>query len=171
MLERVLDLKEKLLGGDLRSISQVNEVVGMVNTKEKFDELFAFLYEKDRLLRMRAIDAIEKISINSPDFLVGHGSEIVNFCNLERLDKEFKWHLALLLPRVSLKDDTNAAISALEKWALDIKESKIVRVNSIQALYEFVKNDQFSQEEFKKIIEKIEDEKIPSINARLKKIK
>jgi hypothetical protein len=165
----MLKVKEKLLGGDLRSISEANEVVEIVSSKEKFDELFGFLDEKDRLLRMRAMDAIEKISRDHPEFLVGHELEIVNHCNYENLDKEFKWHLALLLPRIDLKDDRRVVTSTLEGWVLNSKESKIVRVNSIQALYEFVNNNKFSHEEFYRIIEKVKKERIPSINARIKK--
>lgn len=163
-------MREKLLGGDLRSISSVNKVVGIVDTQEKFDELFVFLSETDRLLRMRAIDAIEKISIKYPEFLIKHKSDILNFCNCKNIDKEFKWHLALLLPRLPYKKDSNSATIILKKWILDINESKIVRVNSLQGLYEFTKNGKFLQKEFDNIVETVKKEKVPSINARLKKM-
>ena len=54
---------EKILsGGDLRSIGQSNSVALTGLSKEDFNELFDCLFSKNRVVVMRAADAIEKIS-------------------------------------------------------------------------------------------------------------
>jgi len=58
----------------------------------------------------------------------------------------------------------------LEKWILDKKESKIVRVNSLQSLYEIVKDNNEYQNNLMKIVKIIREENISSINARIKKL-
>ncbi|MEG2709263.1 MAG: hypothetical protein RR968_09005, partial [Vagococcus sp.] len=65
-------LKENLLGGDLRSISKVSEIVKTIDNQQAFDKLVGFLSSSDRLLQMRSIDAIEKITVNYPEFLIPH---------------------------------------------------------------------------------------------------
>jgi hypothetical protein len=54
-------------------------------------------------------------------------------------DKEFKWHLAQLVVLHELAHDELGEVwKILSHWAMDKKESKIVRVNSLQGLYELL---------------------------------
>lgn len=163
-------MHEMLRGKDLRSIANVNELVPIIDSQNKFDELFNYLSDKDRLIRMRSADAIEKITITQPNYLIKHKSEIIKM-SFQDSEKELKWHLALLLPRLELNvDELIEAFATLKKWSLNSKESKIVRTNSLQALYDLtVKNEKF-KEEFQSIICIVQQENIPSINARLKKL-
>ena len=57
------------VGGDLRSIGQVNDIIENIDNQAKFDELFKCLFHKERIIIMRAADAIEKITIKNPLFL------------------------------------------------------------------------------------------------------
>ena len=60
----------KLRGGDRRSIGKVAEVVSAVRkTPDLFNDLVTGLFEEDPLVRMRAADAMEKISSDNPEFL------------------------------------------------------------------------------------------------------
>ena len=58
----------------------------------------------------------------------------------------------------------------MEKWISDKNESKIVRVNSLQSLYEITRSNNEYQNEFLKIVGTIREENISSINARIKKL-
>ena len=63
-------LLRKLTGGDRRSIGNVESVIHAVGKKPAlFDVLFGGLSVDDPLVRMRAADAVEKISADQPDLL------------------------------------------------------------------------------------------------------
>ena len=63
-------LLRKLTGGDRRSIGNVESIIQDVKKKPSlFDVLFEGLAVDDPLVRMRAADAIEKISADQPDLL------------------------------------------------------------------------------------------------------
>lgn len=163
-------MKEKLLGNDLRSIAKADEVVSSVTSQKQFDELFAFLYEGNRLLTMRSIDAIEKITRKHPQFLKSHKKEIFAFSQTAE-NIEFKWHLALLLSRVELnKKELTATVKRLTSWALNKAESKIVRVNAIQALFEISTKNPIYKKDFCKTAAKVKSEHVPSLDARIKKL-
>ncbi|MGZ3751333.1 MAG: hypothetical protein ACXVB0_07670 [Mucilaginibacter sp.] len=163
--------KTLLSGGDLRSIGQSNSVVLKIKNQENFDELFKLLFFNDRLVIMRAADAIEKISIKAPHYLAKHKNELIELCYTV-CPKELKWHLALLIPRVDLNtEELNSANDILMKWATDKTESRIVRVNSIQGLFEITMLHNRLKNDFIHTLSVLEKENIPSINARIKSIR
>ena len=160
-----------LSGGDLRSIGGSAEVVGLIHDQEDFDILFDFLYCGDRLIIMRAADAIEKISRNYTSYLDKYKLSLLGLL-ADATDKELKWHLAQLVPRLKINsDEKNNAFEIFKKWLLNENESKIVRANSIQALYELSCNSKALTKDFDEILVNIKKENIPSINARIKKLK
>ena len=160
-----------LKGGDLRSIGQSNKVVLLVNDQQSFDELFRHLFHSDRKVVMRTADAIEKITLKNAEYLKQHKAEIVSLCNNAQ-DIELKWHLALLVTRVDLtKEEVGNLWQTLINWATDKKESKIVRVNSLQALFNLLQTNQELAEDFNLRLKEIGRENIPSINARIRKLK
>lgn len=163
---------DRLKGGDLRSIGEANKIVHMVVTQDDFDELFIGLSNPDRKVVMRTADAIEKLTHdNNFDFLQRHKKELLNYCQTAK-DKELKWHLALITSRLSLTQKEIGYIwDIFTKWARDKKESKIVRVNSIQGLFNLLKQNQELSRDFSLTLTEIMKENIPSLNARIKKLK
>lgn len=163
---------EKLLsGGDLRSIGKSNATISNIKNQNDFDELFKCLFHKDRVVAMRTADAVEKITISQPHYLTKHKKEIIELCN-DAKDKELKWHLAQLIPRIHLnKKEFGNAWNILTKWAKDKTNSRIVRVNSIQGLFEMLKHEKELEHDFNLTLSEIEKENIPSIMARIRKIK
>ena len=149
-----------LKGGDLRSIGQSNEIVKLIKNQEDFDHLFQYLLHEDRLIAMRTADVIEKLTLTDATYLSKNNP-----------NKEVKWHLALLVSRLILQKKELAKIwKLLSSWALDKKESRIVRVNSIQGLFNLLQNNKQFAEDFDRIIANMHKENIPSINARIKKL-
>jgi len=166
-----MQLEKMLSGGDLRSIGQSNAVVAKIKSQNDFDDLFKCLFHKSRLVVKRAADAIEKITISSPNYLAKHKKDIFKFCSNAK-NKELKWHLALLLSRFHLEGrELNQAWTVLSNWARDKKNSRIVRVNSIQSLFELLSQNSELSREFYFTLNEIEREHIPSINARIRIIK
>ena len=164
-------IRNALTGGDLRSIGRSNEIVSLIKNQKEFDTLFELLFTSDRILVMRAADVIEKVTQTHKEFLAPHKEDIINLCKIA-VDKELKWHLALLVPRLILhSSELNQVWQMLSDWAMNKKESKIVRVNSIQGLFELLQIKKELTTEFSQILNQIEMEKIPSLTARIKKLR
>jgi len=99
-----------------------------------FDHIYACIFSEDRLVVMRSIAAAVKITAAYPEYLLPHKESLLN-----RLDhsekKKFKWHLAVLVPRLRLnKTEIRKAWRIIAKWVMDKNESRVVRIISIQAL-------------------------------------
>lgn len=160
-----------LSGGDLRSIGKGHSVILTIQNQNDFDELFKCLFHQDRIVVMRVADAIEKITINHRTFLKTHKNEILALSDSSN-DKELKWHLALLIPRLPLDSkEFSKAWNTLSIWAMDKTNSRIVRVNSIQSLFEMKEQKRELEKDYNSILSQIEMENIPSINARIRKLK
>ena len=101
-------LEEKIYallnGGDLRSISGSNEVAMLIHSQNDFDMLFCFLSDSNRIIVMRAADSIEKVSRRHSAYLDKHKTVLLGMI-ADATDKELKWHLAQLVPRLKLDDD------------------------------------------------------------------
>ncbi|PIE42251.1 MAG: hypothetical protein CSA47_01295 [Gammaproteobacteria bacterium] len=163
-------LKTYLQGGDLRSIAKANTLVALVKTQKDFDALFQCLFTKDRLIVMRSADAIEKITRQKPLYLTTYHQDIIHLMNTA-IDKELKWHLALIVSRLNLTvEERDTVWNTLANWAKNKTESKIVRVNSIQSLFDLADQDEVLKKQFNLIIRAIEVENIPSITTRLKRL-
>jgi hypothetical protein len=162
---------ELLSGGDLRSIGQSNKVVHLIKGQADFDELFQFLFHKDRLVVMRAADAIEKVSVEDKSYLAKHRKDIIGLCQ-KASDKELKWHLALLVSRVVLtKNELGTVWQLLSSWALDKREGKIVRVNAVQGLFNLLQQNIELKKDFELLLLELERQGVASLNARIKKLK
>lgn len=160
-----------LKGGDLRSIGNVNQVIEQIKDQQTFNELFLELFNPDRKVVMRVADAIEKITLDNPSYLNEHKDEILKFCNTAQ-HIELKWHLALLVPRLNLsKNEVEKAWKILKNWATDKNESKIVRVNSLQGLYAVGQENKMFLTDLNQIMKEMVQENIPSMNARIRKLK
>jgi hypothetical protein len=104
-------------------------------------------------------------------YLDKHETQILDLSKAV-INKEIQWQLALLLSRIKMnKDEFNYAWKTLMSWAKDKSNSKIVRVNSMQALFELNKQSKNSARDFQQLINELQKEDIPSINARIKKFK
>jgi len=161
---------EKLLsGGDLRSIGKVDKVRLQIRSQKQFDDLLAHLFHQNRIIVMRAADAIEKITRNRPDYLCNHTRELLDLTDAA-INKELKWHLALIIPRLFLSPhEFEKAWNTLTKWAKDINNSRIVRVNALEGLFEMTKQNPDSKPDFDLTLMQLQKENIPSIKARIRK--
>ncbi len=163
--------KMTLGGADLRSIGNNKLLIGKIKTQAEFKALFECLNVQDRIVVMRAADAIEKITKFHPELLDGYKEKLFDLCKTAS-HKELKWHLAQLLPRLTLpKDDRERAFGILAGWLSDKTNSKIVRVNALQGLYDLsVSNDKI-RSYLEILVVSLQKENIASLDARIKKLK
>jgi hypothetical protein len=160
-----------LLGKGLRTIRQNATVVQSIHDQHAFDELFSLVFHHERPLAMRAVDAVEKVTLKYPRFLEPHKAQLLSI--LKSADhKELKWHVAQLIPRVGLSpDELEMVWHIFSYWVLNKNESKTVRVNALQGLFDLSKINPDSKPELQNIAVAIEHELIPSIQARVRKIR
>lgn len=165
------DFARLLLGKDLRTIKKSNKVVQLVEDQATFDTLFALLLHHERTLVMRAADAVEKITIRHKEFLQPHKHQILSLLK-SPIPIEFKWHVAQLIPRLQWDpEELQDVWTTLAYWAQNPNESKIVRVSALQALFELSQLNPSFKQRFINVFQILEHETIPSLKARIRKLR
>jgi hypothetical protein len=134
------DIETMLGGGDRRSPGRAGEVAALALTDLRTRrELMRLLDSRDALLRLRAADALEKVSAVNPGILRALRRRLLAMASREH-QVEVRWHLAQMLPRLDLSPEERAtAVAAMVEYLED--ESRIVRTWSMNALWEFARQD------------------------------
>jgi hypothetical protein len=162
-------LADQLRGGDRRSIGKSNHVAKLVLSDPKeFPELFECLWHEDPVVRMRAADAAEKITITRPELLSPHKQELLGLLD-EAEQIELRWHLALMVPRLSLSGPERArAAAALQRYLQD--RSSIVKTFALQGLADLARQDTRLRETAKRILEESLRTGTAAMKARARKL-
>ena len=131
---------KKLAGGNRGSIGRSNEVVAQVLAHPAyFPDLFAGLSSDDPVIRMRAADAVEKITAQRPDLLRPFKRKLWAIAGSSS-QQEVRWHAALILPRVALSSKERAlALDILFDYLRD--KSSIVKTFAMQAIWDLGATD------------------------------
>lgn len=129
-----------LRGGDRRSIGRSNQVAAMVaRNKSLFPELIAALWSDDLLVRLRAADAAEKVTRKNPKPLAPYKKELLGLL-AEAHEPELRWHLAAMIPRLSLNaQERQLTTSLLNGYLAD--RSSIVKTFALQGLVDLATHD------------------------------
>ena len=128
----------QLVGGDRRSIGNSNAVVCKVlGNPSLFAALFSGMLSDDPVLRMRAADAVEKVTAQRPEYLQPYKHQLLaQVAGIEQ--KEVRWHAAQMLPRLELNEAELAeALHILFRYLND--RSSIVKTCAMQALADLAK--------------------------------
>jgi hypothetical protein len=122
-----------LQGGDRRTIGRANKVAAIVSKDPGlFRELIAELWSEDPLVRMRAADAAEKVTVDNPKLLRRYKKELLGLM-AEAEQQELRWHLSAMVPRLPLNaKERKLAASLLTGYLQD--RSSIVKTFALQGL-------------------------------------
>lgn len=135
------------------------------------EECMAALFDPALSISLPAAKDLVKICREPPLILQQHKSELIELI-AQTPHMELKWQLALMLPRLELNDDEAGIVwDRLMTWACDKKESRILRTNSVQGLFELLPKIPELQTDFDLAVRDIYRENIPSINARIHLLK
>jgi hypothetical protein len=158
-----------LEGGDRRSIGRSNEVVRlMLNHPRRFRELIECLWHEDPVVRMRAADAAEKVSVKKPRLLDDYKAELLGLL-AEAKQIELRWHLALMVPRLRLTaTERRRAAEALQRYLED--RSSIVETFALQGLSDLAQNDARLRSKTKRLVEAAAQSGTPAMKARARKL-
>jgi hypothetical protein len=135
-----VDILRELAGGDRRSIGKADRIVALIlKTPALLDDVVAGFSHDDPVIRMRCADVAEKISVVYPEWLQPHKDALLSFASQVQ-EKEVRWHMAQMLPRLQLSAVERRRIVALLFEYLD-DTSRIVKTWSMQALFEMSEGD------------------------------
>jgi hypothetical protein len=168
--EGPMDQITKLLRkGDLRTKGRSEDVVKLaLRRPELFKDVVAAILDDDRGVRMRAADAVEKISRIHPEWLKPHKKLFLRAITKIK-QQEVRWHVAQMLPRFKLTTPERRAVFVLMQTYLD-DESSIVRTCAMQALADIALQDGRYLPDVMKIVEKHMKNGSPAMKARGRKL-
>jgi HEAT repeat protein len=160
---------KKLAGGDRRSIGRSNEVVADVLARPTlFRVLIEGLTTEDPVVRMRAADAIEKITVQRPELLRPYKNILLEISG-RTLQQEVRWHMALLLPRMRLRAKERAvAVDILFDYLRD--KSSIVKTCAMQGLADLGAQDAILKAKILLLLTELTDVGTPAMRARGRKL-
>ncbi len=147
-----------------------SEIVDIIKNENDFNELIAYLDHDERHVRMHAVDGVEKLTIVNPGWLKPHKKFLMDM--MEKYDeKEFRWHIAQIISRLKFNEaEAGKVWDLLSSWLNNKKESRIVRVFSLQALYDISKSYPELRDDLVQSASEAKQENIPSLNSRIRKL-
>lgn len=159
----------KLSGGDRRSIGRSNEIVAQIL---KQPALFRYLFEGmesgDEILRMRAADAAEKVTVRRPDLLQPHKRKLLAIAGSSR-QQEIRWHAALMIPRLRLTAPERAvAADILFEYLRD--RSSIVKTFAMDGLAKLADETPSLRTKIIPLLEELTEIGTPAMRARGRKL-
>ena len=165
----VINMLDKLRGGDLRSIGRSIEIVADIEENPMLiEEVFPGLHDRDPVLKARAADAIEKATREKPELLLDHRRELISILKKEK-QQEVCWHIAQMIPRLKYTpQEEEVVIHALNHYLSH--KSKIVRVSALEALTDLAQRNKSLLKEVTKTIRFHAETGSPAIQARGRKL-
>jgi HEAT repeat protein len=163
------DILEKLKGGDLRSTGRADEVAQEVlSAPEQVGMLVEGLEHELAVVRMRAADALEKVSRQRPEVLLPFKTRLLEH-GARAEQQEVRWHLAQIIPRLALTvEECRQAAEFLFAYLSD--RSRIVQTMALQALFDLSRQDAALSPRVQAVLEDLVENGPPSVRARARKL-
>lgn len=163
------DVLTLLSGGDRRSIGRVAAAVTMVLGRPVlFHHLVEAMRHEDPVVRMRAADAAEKVSSQKPALLQLFKSELLRLL-AEAKQQELRWHLAQMIPRLSLTARERAWAATLLRTYLN-DGSSIVKTLAMQGLADLASADYDLLPATIRLLVRLTRDGTPAMRARGRKL-
>jgi HEAT repeat protein len=158
-----------LRGGNLRSLGRAHEVAREITRDPKLFAVVARgMLDDDPVVRMRAADAVEKAALARPELLQPHKAKILGAVAAGE-QKEVRWHVALMLPRLKLnRGENKQAVAILFEYLED--RSSIVRTFAMQGLGDFALRDGALRKRVLPVIEHLTEMGSPAMRSRGRKL-
>ncbi len=164
--ETILDV---LKGGDRRSIGRSNQVVKIVHRRPAlFPVLIDGMHHADELVRMRAADAVEKLTVTNPDWLRPFRVQLIKLAERTK-QRELRWHLAQILPRLELSRRDRVILVAVFRRYLEDK-GRIVKTFAMQGLADLAMQDPRFRTPTRRVIAALTRTGSPSMKSRGRKL-
>ncbi|MBH0193333.1 MAG: hypothetical protein HP492_16535 [Nitrospira sp.] len=154
-----------LKGGNRRSIGRSNQVVAIVRRQPAlFPALINGMHDKDEIVRMRAADAAEKLTVSNPQWLQPFKRRLLKLAT-EARQQELRWHLAQMLPRLEWSErDRTLVVATLRAYLAD--RSRIVKTFAMQGLANLAMRDSRLRTPIRRLISSLTQTGSPSVKSR-----
>jgi hypothetical protein len=164
-----MDILKSLSGGDRRSIGKADSVVSQIfKTPALFCQVVRGFAHHDPVIRMRCADVAEKVSAAHPEWLQRHKEALLSFASAVQ-EKEARWHMAQMIPRLELSPgERRSAVALLFKYLED--GSQIVKTFSMQALFDMSAADAKLRARVMAILNDAVRNGSPALRSRSKKL-
>lgn len=164
------DLVARLARGDRRTTGDATGVADMVAADPaRLPELVECLFSPSAGIRMRAADALERVARVVPRELDSYADRLLT--EIAAIDQaEVRWHVAQILPRLTLDEAQRWRAAALMVAWFEHGESRIVRTSALQAMVDLAEYDAPLRELAAEMMRAALRSGVPSLAARARRI-
>lgn len=158
-------------GGKKNSLGRVNDVIkAVLHDKSRLKELYQIISHEDAWVRMRAIDAFEKICRERPEWIEPYINKIQNDLSSSS-QPSIQWHIAQIYSQIDLSNSQkNKAISWLMKQLSTVEVDWIVAANAMKTLAYFIRKRDIKKSDLIAILETQANHKSPAVVKRAQKL-
>lgn len=169
-MSQLLRALERLLsGGDLRSIGFADQAARELQAgKWKPDEFLKLLEGASAVVRMRAADALEKATRESPELIAEAGDRLLVLLAATQ-PKEVRWHLLQMTSRIKWSCNQQERLLPAIEGAFNDR-STIVQVSALQALGELAPQAGAFELAFQRHLRSAMASPLPSVRARARRL-
>lgn len=134
--------------GKKNSLGLVNDVIGIIlKDQSGLEELYETVFHEDAWVRMRAIDAFEKICREHPEWIAPYVDRIQRDLAVSS-QASIQWHIAQIYEQVDLNErQKTEAIEWLKAKLSTTEVDWIVAANCMKALAYFTRKGDFKKHE------------------------
>ena len=127
--------------GKKNSLGRAEEVVQLVLAdQDRLSELYECLFDQDAWVRMRAVDALEKVCRVHPQWLEPYVDRLLG--DVSAIDQaSIQWHLAQMFGQIELSDEQRVqAIAIMKRSLASANADWIVASNTMETLAKYVED-------------------------------
>jgi hypothetical protein len=160
---------QMLEGGDRRSIGCSNQVVAIIRRQPAlFPALIDGMHHDDEVVRMRAADAVEKLTVTNPEWLRPFKVQLIKLAAKAK-QQELRWHCAQILPRLELsRRDRVIVVAVFRRYLQD--QSRIVKTFAMQGLADLAMQDPRLLVPVRRLVSSLMRTGSPSMKSRGRKL-
>jgi len=169
-LRTLVPVRTTLAGGDRRSIGRSGEVASHVLAGTmKPEALFEAMFDEEPTVRMRAADALEKVSARRPEWL--QPFKDVLLARLPEIHQmEVCWHVAQIVSRLSLTRDERHTQAVPVLMGYLKAKSRIIQTFALQALADFAGSDPQLRPTVIRLVEEASRAGSPAVRSRSRRL-
>lgn len=165
------DFATLLAGGDRRSIGWADQAVEAVETEpERLAELWHCLSVADGRVRMRAADALEKLSRRHPEWLQPYRAAILSGA-IEDGTAELRWHRLAMAARLRMQTEEAETLFNLCERMVMADPSRIVKATALEAAYDLARRFRTLWPRAHALALAARDSGPPALRARARRLK
>lgn len=163
-------LAGRLARGDRRVEGDAPSIAAdVLANPAKLPELIACLFDGDPSVRMRAADALERVSRTDGARLDPHVEHLLtDAVAIEQA--EVRWHIAQILPRLTLDEDQRHRAAVLLADWFENSPSRIVKTSALQAVVDLAETDPELRAMSAEMLGRAMRSGVPSLAARARRI-